>query len=110
MSMKDKPSYLSKAFNARPFGMPIPPNWFGLATFGFLGAFIHPGLWLIGLGLEGIYLWALSQNARFRKVGEQVTAARIKELDEKKLPASEVYKMMKTLSERHAKGSKSFWQ
>ncbi len=68
MAMKDKPSYLSKAFNARPFGMPIPPNWFGLAAFGFMGAFIHPGLWLIGLGFEGIYLWALSQNARFRKV------------------------------------------
>ena len=47
-SVKDKPSYLAAAFNARPFGMPIPPNWFGLATFGFLGAFINPGLWLIG--------------------------------------------------------------
>ena len=41
--MKEKPSYLAAAFNARPFGMPIPPNWFGLATFGLLGAFINPG-------------------------------------------------------------------
>lgn len=64
--MKDRPSYLAAAFNARPFGMPIPPNWFGIAAFGFLGAFISPGLWLIGLGLEGIYLWSLSRNARFR--------------------------------------------
>jgi hypothetical protein len=64
--MKDKPSYLAAAFNARPFGMPIPPNWFGLATFGFLGAFINPGLWLIGLGVEGFYLWWLSKNQRFR--------------------------------------------
>jgi hypothetical protein len=64
--MKNKPSYLGAAFNARPFGMPIPPNWFGLATFGFLGAFINPGLWLIGLGLEGFYLWWLSKNQRFR--------------------------------------------
>ncbi len=63
---KDKPSYLAAAFNARPFGMPIPPNWFGLATFGFLGAFINPGLWLIGLGVEGFYLWWLSKNQRFR--------------------------------------------
>jgi len=63
---KDKPSYLAAAFNARPFGMPIPPNWFGLATFGFLGAFINPGLWLIGLGVEGFYLWWLSKNHRFR--------------------------------------------
>ena len=36
--MKDKPSYLAAAFNARPLGMPIPPNWFGLAAFGLLGA------------------------------------------------------------------------
>jgi hypothetical protein len=64
--VKEKPSYLAAAFNARPFGMPIPPNWFGLATFGFLGAFINPGLWLIGLGVEGFYLWWLSKNQRFR--------------------------------------------
>jgi hypothetical protein len=58
--------YLRAAFNARPLGMPIPPNWFGLAGFGLLGALVNPGLWLIGLGLEGIYLWTLSRNARFR--------------------------------------------
>jgi hypothetical protein len=61
-----KPSYLAAAFNARPLGMPIPPNWFGIAAFGLLGALINPGLWLIGLGLEGIYLWGLSRNQRFR--------------------------------------------
>ena len=66
MSGKTKPSYLAKAFSARPLGMPIPPNWFGIATFGLLGALVNPGLWLIGLGLEGIYLWALSKNQRFR--------------------------------------------
>jgi hypothetical protein len=65
--MKGKPSYLAAAFNARPLGMPIPPNWFGIAAFGFLGGFINPGLWLIGLGLEGLYLWSLSRNERFRK-------------------------------------------
>lgn len=64
--MSGKRSYLAAAFNARPFGMPIPPNWFGLAAFAFLGAFINPGLWLIGAGLEGLYLWVLSQNPRFR--------------------------------------------
>jgi hypothetical protein len=31
-----------------------------------LGALINPGLWLIGLGLEGLYLWSLSRNQRFR--------------------------------------------
>ena len=55
-----KPSYLAAAFNARPLGMPVPPNWFGVAAFGLLGALVNPGLWLIGLGLEGLYLWSLS--------------------------------------------------
>jgi hypothetical protein len=64
--VKEKPSYLRAAFNARPLGMPVPPNWFGLATFGLLGALVNPGLWLIGLGVEGFYLWWLSQNPRFR--------------------------------------------
>jgi hypothetical protein len=63
-----KPNYWLKAFNARPFGMPIPPNWFGLAAFGLLGALINPGLWLVGLGLEGLYLWTIGSNPRFRKV------------------------------------------
>ena len=70
--MKGKPSYLAAAFNARPFDMPIPPNWFGIAAFGFLGGFINPGLWLIGLGLEGMYLWSLSRNERFRKTVDAV--------------------------------------
>jgi hypothetical protein len=64
--MNEKPSYLAAAFNAKPLGMPVPPNWFGLATFGLLGALINPGLWLIGAGLEGLYLWWLSKNERFR--------------------------------------------
>ena len=66
MSRDKKPSYLAAAFNARPLGMPIPPNWFGIAAFGLLGGLINPGLWLIGLGLEGLYLWTLSRNQRFR--------------------------------------------
>ncbi len=62
-----KPSYLQAAFNARPFGMPVPPNWFFIAAFGLLGALVNPGLWLIGLGLEGLYLWMLSKQPRFRQ-------------------------------------------
>jgi hypothetical protein len=58
--MKDKPNYWWKAFNARPLGMPVPPNWFGVAAFGLLGALVNPGLWLIGVGLEGMYLWWLA--------------------------------------------------
>jgi len=58
--------YLWAAFNARPFGMPVPPNWFGVAAFGLLGALVNPGLWLVGLGVEGLYLWTLTRNERFR--------------------------------------------
>jgi hypothetical protein len=66
--MKRSRSYLAAAFSARPLGMPIPPNWFGIAAFALLGALINPAFWLIGAGLEGLYLWSLSKNARFRAV------------------------------------------
>ena len=59
--------YLWKAFWARPFGMPIPPNLFGLTAFGLLGAFLSPGFWVLGAGLEIAYLALLSGNARFRR-------------------------------------------
>lgn len=64
--MSERRSYLGAAFSARPFGMPVPPNWFVLAAFGLLGALIDPGFWLIGAGFEGLYLWALSSHPRFR--------------------------------------------
>jgi hypothetical protein len=64
--MSERRSYLAAAFNARPFGMPVPPNWFGLAAFALLGVLINPGFWLIGAGIEGLYLWTLSRNERFR--------------------------------------------
>ena len=43
-----------------------PAELVWLAAFGLLGALINPGLWLIGAGLEGLYLWWLSSNERFR--------------------------------------------
>jgi hypothetical protein len=64
--MATKPSYLAAAFNAKPLGMPVAPNWFVLAAFGLLGAFVSPGFWLMGLGLEIAYLWGLSRHPRFR--------------------------------------------
>lgn len=66
--MSGRRSYLAAAFNARPFGMPVPPNWFAVAAFGLLGALVSPGFWLIGAGLEGLYLWALSRHPRFRAI------------------------------------------
>jgi len=58
--------YWWKAFVARPFGMPIPPNFFGLAAFGMLGALLSPGFWALGVGLEVGYLAWLANNKRFR--------------------------------------------
>jgi hypothetical protein len=66
--MSGQRSYLAAAFNARPFGMPVPLNWFGIAAFALLGGFVSPGFWLIGAGIEGLYLWALSRNPRFRAI------------------------------------------
>lgn len=59
--------YIAKAFNARPAGMLVPPNWAGLGVFGLLGM-LNPGFWIIGVGLELGYLYALSTNRRFRNL------------------------------------------
>src|SRR5688572_11062849 len=59
-------NYVKAAFNARPIGMFVPPNWIGLATFGMLGA-LNPGFWVIGAGLELGYLLFLSTNSRFQR-------------------------------------------
>ena len=59
--------YVRKAFNAKPIGMFVPPNWIGLGVFGLLGV-LNPGFWIIGLGLELGYLWILSSNKRFQRL------------------------------------------
>jgi hypothetical protein len=58
--------YIRKAFNARPIGMFVPPNWIGLGIFAFLGV-LNPGFWVIGLGLEFGYLWVLGTSKRFQR-------------------------------------------
>ena len=58
--------YIRKAFNARPIGMFIPPNWIGLGVFGILGL-LNPGFWVIGLGLELGYPSVLGTNRRFQR-------------------------------------------
>ncbi|MHA6491683.1 hypothetical protein ACX0MV_00395 [Pseudomonas borbori] len=65
--------YLRAAFNARPLGMPLPPNWFGLAAFGLLGVFVSPGFWLLGIGLEVAYLMLLASNPGFRRTVDAET-------------------------------------
>lgn len=60
--------YVVAAFNARPFGMVVPPNWLALGAFALLGAFLNPGFWLIGVGLEAAYLLMLVRSERFRRL------------------------------------------
>jgi hypothetical protein len=61
--------YVRKAFNAKPIGMFIPPNWIGLGIFGLLGL-LNPGFWIIGAGVELGYLWVLGTNQRFQRYVE----------------------------------------
>lgn len=67
--MAQKPgfvSYVAAAFNARPFGMFVAPNWVGLAAIGLLGI-ANPGFWVLGAGLELGYLLTLATNSRFQR-------------------------------------------
>jgi len=67
--MASKPGffdYITAAFNARPIGMFVAPNWVGLATFGLLGL-ANPGFWVLGAGLEMGYLLTLATNRRFQQ-------------------------------------------
>ena len=59
-------SYVAAAFNARPFGMFVAPNWIGLAAMGLLGV-ANPGFWVLGAGLELGYLLTLATNSRFQR-------------------------------------------
>lgn len=58
--------FVGAAFNARPLGMPVPPNWVGLAAFGLLGL-TNPGFWVLGAGLELGYLLTLATSKRFQR-------------------------------------------
>jgi hypothetical protein len=59
--------YIYEAFNARPLGMLIPPNWIGLGVFALLGL-ASPGFLILGAGLEFGYLFFLSTNPRFQRL------------------------------------------
>lgn len=58
--------YIKAAFNARPAGMFVPPNWVFLAGVGLLG-WLNPGFLLIGAGLELAYLLGLGTSKRFQR-------------------------------------------
>ena len=59
-------------------------------------------------GGEAITLSA-AENAKFRKIGADVAEAKVKELEGRGMPARAIYTTMKSLSEKHAKTSKNFW-
>jgi hypothetical protein len=59
--------YVAAAFNARPLGMFVAPNWIGLGAFGLLGL-MNPGFWVLGAGLELGYLMILATNPRFQRL------------------------------------------
>jgi hypothetical protein len=59
--------YVAAAFNARPLGMFVAPNWIGLGAFGLLGL-MNPGFWVLGVGLELGYLMLLATNPRFQRL------------------------------------------
>jgi hypothetical protein len=58
--------YLWKAFNVRPFGMPVPPLWFAVIASGLVGWFIAPPLALIGIGGTAMFTGILASSKRFR--------------------------------------------
>lgn len=63
---------------------------------------------LMKAGMTPVVL-SKEEDAKFRAAGAKVSDAKIAELNQKGMPASDVYKMMKALAAKHEKTSKSFW-
>ena len=53
--------------------------------------------------------FSAADMATVHKIGAEVSEAKIKEYESKGMPGRAVYNMMRSLAERHAKTSKSFW-
>ena len=77
--------YVREAFNARPIGMFVPPNWAMLAGFGLAsGWFREPGFLVLGAGVELGYLLLLGTNARFQRfVAGKLSAGGSREVEER---------------------------
>src|SRR5262245_43197007 len=84
--------YIHAAFNAKPAGMFIPPNWIGLGIVTFLGV-LNAGFWIIGLGCELAYLGSLGTNPRFQNL---VNGDRL--LDEQRRWQAKLFELIKELS------------
>lgn len=57
--------YARRAFSFRPFGMPLPPNWFFLGAIGLL-SLREPAFLFLGAGVELAYLASMVSHPRFR--------------------------------------------
>lgn len=79
--------YIKAAFNARPLGMFVAPNWVGLALFGILGVW-NPGFWLIGAGLEFAYLFVMASNKRFQRFVDGASMVQTSRSTQEKLAAT----------------------
>ena len=76
--------YVKEAFWAHarvPLVGPLPFNALGVLGVGILGCAMHP-LWLIGVGLETAYLFALATNPRFQRVITAQELERARKTDE----------------------------
>jgi TRAP-type transport system periplasmic protein len=63
---------------------------------------------LVDGGAEAIRLTA-AENAKVRRIGAEVSEAKVKEYEGKGLPGRAVYDQMRGLADRHSKSSKNFW-
>ena len=53
--------------------------------------------------------FSAAENAKVRRIGAEVSEAKLREYEAKGMPARAVYTTMRQLSEKHAKTSKNFW-
>jgi hypothetical protein len=87
MSQVSLGSYAIEAFNFRPGGMFVAPNWVFLAGVGLL-ATQEPAIALIGAGLELAYLLSLVSHPAFRRWVERKRGGRDAASEEKELEAT----------------------
>jgi TRAP-type C4-dicarboxylate transport system substrate-binding protein len=53
--------------------------------------------------------FSAAESARVRKIGAEVSEAKVKEYEGKGMPGRAVYDQMRGLAEKHSKTSKNFW-
>jgi hypothetical protein len=76
--------YVREAFNARPIGMFLPPNWAMLGGFGLAGYLSDPGWLVLGAGVELGYLLLLGTNTRFQRfVAGKLSAGGSREVEQR---------------------------